>query len=129
MSFVFGKRSEDNLHGVNPTLVAIARRALQLSPVDFSITEGLRSVERQKELVASGKSQTMASRHIDGCAVDIFPVGSTWQIAEFIPVLKAFKKAGDELGISLRFGVNWKNDPTLPIETKFVDAPHVELPR
>lgn len=129
MSFVFGSRSEKNLKGVNRTLVACARRALEITPVDFTVIEGLRSVERQRELVAQGKSQTMASRHIDGCALDIFPVGGTWEVSEFIPVLKAFKQAADELGVTLRFGINWKNDPTLPIETKFVDAPHVELPR
>lgn len=125
----FSQRSESNLVGVNPTLVACARRALDISPVDFTIIEGLRNVDRQRELVAQGKSQTMQSRHIDGCAVDILPVGSTWKVAEFMPVLKAFKQAADELGIVLRFGVNWKHDPTLPIETKFVDAPHIELPK
>ncbi|MDI5633335.1 M15 family peptidase, partial [Salmonella enterica subsp. enterica serovar Anatum] len=62
----FSQRSENNLKGVNADLVKIVRRALQLSPVDFGITEGLRTVERQRQLVAAGKSQTMNSRHITG---------------------------------------------------------------
>ncbi|ENA1747725.1 M15 family peptidase, partial [Yersinia ruckeri] len=57
-------RSENNLNGVNPALVKVVRRALELSPIDFGVTEGLRTVARQKELVAAGKSQTMNSRHI-----------------------------------------------------------------
>ncbi|WP_368771219.1 hypothetical protein [Enterobacter cloacae] len=51
-----------------------------------------------------------------------------WKIEEFKPLLKAVKQAADEQGLKLRFGINWKNDPALPIETKFIDAPHVEIP-
>lgn len=127
MTFKFGTRSETNLRGVNPSLVAVARRALELTKVDFTVIEGLRTLDRQKELVRTGKSQTMKSKHLEGRAVDIFPVGGTWKIDEFRPVLEAFHKAGQELGIPLRFGINWKNDPSLPIETKFIDAPHIEL--
>ena len=61
-TFKFSSRSEKNLQGVNPDLVKVTRRALEISEVDFGITEGLRSVERQKQLVAEGKSQTMNSR-------------------------------------------------------------------
>ncbi|ENW8874277.1 hypothetical protein ACFMRQ_005082, partial [Escherichia coli] len=61
--FRFSRRSEKNLEGVKPQLVAVVRRALELTEVDFGITEGLRSKYRQKQLVAEGKSQTMNSRH------------------------------------------------------------------
>lgn len=129
MSYQFGKRSLENLKGVNPLLVKVLNRALEITPVDFTVIEGLRTVERQKQLVNEGKSQTMNSRHITGDAVDIIPVNTKWKIEEFIPLLKAVKQAADELGVKLRFGINWKNDPSLPIETKFIDAPHVEIPR
>lgn len=129
MSYQFGKRSLENLKGVNPLLVKVLNRALEITPVDFTVIEGLRTVERQKQLVNEGKSQTMNSRHITGDAVDIIPVNTKWKLEEFIPILKAVKQAGDELGVKLRFGINWKNDPSLPIETKFIDAPHVEIPR
>ena len=69
--FRFSRRSEKNLEGVKPQLVAVVRRALELTEVDFGITEGLRSKYRQKQLVAEGKSQTMNSRHrlwFDGTA-------------------------------------------------------------
>ncbi len=127
-NFKFSQRSENNLKGVNPDLVKVIRRALELTPVDFIVIEGLRTQARQKELVATGKSQTMNSRHLSGNAVDIIPVNTTWQIKEFGPILNAVKQAAVEQGIKLRFGINWKNDPSLPIETKFIDAPHVEIP-
>ena len=127
-NFKFSQRSENNLKGVNPDLVKVIRRALEITPVDFIVIEGLRTQARQKEMVATGKSQTMNSRHLTGHAVDIIPVNTTWNIEEFHPLLKAVKQAADEQGLKLRFGINWKNDPALPIETKFIDAPHVEIP-
>ncbi|MEM7976922.1 M15 family metallopeptidase [Morganella morganii] len=126
--FRFSQRSENNLNGVNSDLVRVIRRALEITPVDFIVIEGLRTQARQKELVAAGKSQTNNSRHLTGHAVDIIPVNTKWQIEEFKPPLKAVKQAADELGVKLRFGINWKNDPSLPIETRFIDAPHVEIP-
>lgn len=127
-NFKFSQRSETNLKGVNPDLVRVIRRALELTTVDFIVIEGLRTQARQKELVATGKSQTMNSRHLTGNAVDIIPVNTTWNIEEFKPLLKAVKQAADEQGLKLRFGINWKNDPSLPIETRFIDAPHIEIP-
>lgn len=127
-NFRFSQRSENNLIGVKPALVNVIRRALELTPVDFIVIEGLRTQARQKELVATGKSQTMNSRHLTGNAVDIIPVNTTWNIEEFKPLLKAVKQAADEQGLKLRFGINWKNDPSLPIETRFIDAPHIEIP-
>lgn len=70
-TFKFSSRSEKNLQGVNPDLVKVTRRALEISEVDFGITEGLRSRYRQKQLVTTGKSQTMNSRHLTGHAVDV----------------------------------------------------------
>ncbi|EBC5894661.1 M15 family peptidase [Salmonella enterica subsp. enterica serovar Infantis] len=126
--FKFSQRSEKNLNGVNPDLVKVIRRALEITPVDFIVIEGVRTQARQKDMVATGKSQTMNSRHLSGNAVDIIPVNTTWKIEEFKPLLKAVKQAADEQGMKLRFGINWKHDPSLPIETKFIDAPHVEMP-
>ncbi|ENZ0346994.1 M15 family metallopeptidase [Morganella morganii] len=126
--FRFSQRSENNLKGVNSDMVKVIRRALEITPVDFIVIEGLRTQARQKELVAAGKSQTNNSRHLTGHAVDIIQVNTKWQIEEFKPLLKAVKQAADELGVKLRFGINWKNDPSLPIETRFIDAPHVEIP-
>lgn len=133
MGFKLSGRSESNLVGVDDRLVKVIRRALEISSADFAVIEGLRTIEKQRENVRKGVSKTMDSRHLTGHAVDILPSsikpGMDWELHYFMPVLKAIKQAGDELGVPLRFGVNWKSDPSLPIETKFIDAPHVEIPK
>lgn len=119
--FVFGPRSEERLQGVHPDLVKIVRRALQLSSVDFSVSEGLRSLARQRELFNAGKSRTMRSRHITGHAVDLYPVskaGAEWVRADFEPVVAAMKQAAAELGLPLECGHDWKSFP---------DSPHFQL--
>lgn len=121
-NFKFSQRSENNLRGVHPDLVKVARLALELSPVDFGITEGLRTVERQKQLVAEGKSQTMNSRHISGHAVDVFayptPAGS-WDWQYYQQISQAFKQAGKNMGIPVEWGGDWKT---------LKDGPHFQLP-
>lgn len=121
-NFKFSQRSENNLKGVNPDLVKIVRRALQLSPVDFGITEGLRTVERQRQLVAAGKSQTMNSRHISGHAVDVFAYPTStgsWEWKYYEQIATAFKQAAKELDIPVEWGGDWKT---------LKDGPHFQLP-
>jgi hypothetical protein len=120
--FKFGARSEGNLVGVHADLQKIVRRALQLSVVDFSVVEGVRSLARQRDLVAQGKSRTLRSRHLTGHAVDLYPVskaGAEWQRADFAPVVDAMKRAAAELGLPLECGHDWK---------AFPDSPHHQLP-
>ncbi|HEY3591739.1 MAG TPA: M15 family metallopeptidase [Buttiauxella sp.] len=122
MTFKFSQRSETNLKGVNPQLVTVVRRALELSPIDFGITEGLRTVARQKELLAAGKSQTMNSRHITGHAVDVFafptPSGS-WEWKYYKQIANSVKQAAKDLNIPIEWGGDW-------ITLK--DGPHFQLP-
>lgn len=121
-NFKFSQRSENNLKGVNQDLVKIVRRALQLSPVDFGITEGLRTVERQRQLVAAGKSQTMNSRHISGHAVDVFAYptsAGSWEWKYYEQIATAFKQAAKELNIPVEWGGDWKT---------LKDGPHFQLP-
>lgn len=121
-NFKFSQRSENNLKGVNADLVKIVRRALQLSPVDFGITEGLRTVERQRQLVDAGKSQTMNSRHISGHAVDVFAYptsAGSWEWKYYEQIATAFKQAAKELNIPVEWGGDWKT---------LKDGPHFQLP-
>lgn len=121
-NFKFSQRSENNLKGVNADLVKIVRRALQLSPVDFGITEGLRTIERQRQLVAAGKSQTMNSRHITGHAVDVFAYptsAGSWEWKYYEQIATAFKQAAEELNIPVEWGGDWKT---------LKDGPHFQLP-
>ncbi|WP_075685104.1 M15 family metallopeptidase [Serratia marcescens] len=121
-NFCFSPRSEKNLRGVHPDLVCVVRRALALSDVDFGITEGLRTPERQRQLVAAGKSQTQNSRHLTGHAVDVFayptPAGS-WEWKYYAQISAAFKQAAAELNIPIEWGGDWKT---------LKDGPHFQLP-
>lgn len=131
MNFRFGKKSEEKLASVHRDLSRVARKALELSPVDFGITEGLRSEEKQKQLVAEGASKTMKSKHLTGHAIDIacFVDGEvTWKLEYYQIVANAFALACDELKVNLRWGGSWKvNNFKLDPENKFVDAVHFEL--
>lgn len=69
--YKLSKKSLDRMKGVHPDLVKVVKRAIQISEVDFTVTEGLRDIERQRELVKSGASKTMNSRHLTGHAVDL----------------------------------------------------------
>lgn len=114
--FRLGTRSLQNLSGVNPDLVAVVKRAIQITEVDFTVIEGLRSRERQKQLVAKGASKTMNSRHLTGHAVDIAPYPISWEKEDFIPVVEAMKQAAEDLGIEVVHGHDWG-----------WDSPHHEL--
>lgn len=125
--FKFGERSEKNLTGVNPLLVAVARRALELSAKDFAITEGLRSAERQGELLRAGATKVKHSKHQDGKAVDVYPIGADWNKPDqWLPVLDAFHRAGEQLNVPLRFGRTWTDNPH-DKAASFCDACHIEL--
>lgn len=125
------------LTGVHPDLIKVVERAKEFS--EFAVLEGLRTVERQRELVAKGASQTMASRHITGHAVDIAPLVAgqvSWDWRYYYPMANAMKKAAAELGVQIVWGGAWKNlnDLPNPITSKdqsktFADGPHFELDR
>ena len=125
-TFTFSTRSEANLRGVHPDLVAVVRRALALSTVDFVVTEGLRSAARQQQLRAEGKSRVVRSKHQDGLAVDLFPSGGTWQAAEFLPLRDAMFAAAAERGIRLRWGGDFNGDGP-EVGRDNWDSPHFEL--
>lgn len=121
--FKFSQRSIERLQGVHPELVLVASRALGYSTVDFGVTEGLRSIDRQRELVADGKSQTMNSRHLTGDAIDVVAyVGGkvSWEMKHYEAIAQAFKKAAVELGINIEWGGDWRT---------FKDGPHFQRVR
>lgn len=123
MTFRFSERSARNLAGVHPRLVAIAALALAESDVDFVVTEGLRTRTRQAELVASGASRTMNSRHLTGHAVDVAAwVGGSvrWDWPLYEQIARAFKSAALTLDVPLVWGGDWE---------RFRDGPHFELAR
>jgi peptidoglycan L-alanyl-D-glutamate endopeptidase CwlK len=113
------KRSKLKLEGVHPDLVAVVERAAELGP-DFIVTEGLRSLERQRELRRIGKSQTLNSRHLTGHAVDVCDLKAKYTLPEMRAIAASMKKAAADLNVPIAWGGDWKT---------FKDTPHFELCR
>lgn len=123
MSFRLSARSRDRLKGVHPDLVRVVERAIQLTGVDFMITEGLRTPARQAELKRAGASQTLNSRHLTGHAVDVaaWVDGDVrWDWPLYPRIASAFKQAARELNTPIIWGGDW---------TRLRDGPHFELDR
>jgi len=117
-SYSLSQRSMQNLSGVHPDLVAVVKRAIEITEQDFSVIEGVRNIERQRQLVAKGASQTMNSRHLTGHAVDLAPYPLSWDWEYFYPIADAMKQAAEELNVDLEWGGDW---------TSFKDGPHFQL--
>lgn len=117
------ERSHQRLQGVHPDLQRVVLLAATLTDTDFIITEGLRTVERQRQLVAKGASQTMNSRHITGHAVDLAATVDgevRWDWPLYHRLAAAMKEAARQLGIRMVWGGDWRS---------FKDGPHFELDR
>lgn len=109
----FNERSEELLAGVNPMLAQLLRNVEAKMPDAFEISEGMRNAERQAQLVAEGKSQTMNSKHLTGDAVDIHVVGPdgkpNWDFEAYRPIADAAKAEAAALGIpNFVWGGDWK---------------------
>jgi peptidoglycan L-alanyl-D-glutamate endopeptidase CwlK len=132
----WGPRSQYNMDGLHPDLILILNRALQTSPHDFVVTEGLRTLERQKELVRIGASKTLKSRHLKqadgyGHAFDFYAMVDTnsdgkisfeemSNVRLMLPIADAIKAAAKEKNVAITYGGDWR---------KFRDYPHFELNR
>lgn len=121
MTFRFGLRSQANLIGVHKDLQEVAYLALMLSPIDFAITDGVRSRAEQLELFETNKTKTMHSRHLTGHAIDIVALVDgkvTWGWKHYEDIATAFKAAAARLNIDLEWGGDW---------VSFKDGPHFQL--
>lgn len=110
MGYQFSTRSYRKMDGVHSELIAIASRALAVSEVDFGISEGLRTKERQRRLVNSGASKTMNSYHITGHAIDVaaYVDGELrWDWPLYDTIAEAMRQGALELGIQLTWGGAW----------------------
>ena len=123
------QRSKNNLSGVHPVMVAIINKAVELfndkynQDSYFVITEGVRTLERQKQLLADKKSQTLDSYHLTCHAVDValFLNGKiTWDIKDYKKFADIMKQATKDLGYEIVWGGDWK---------KFKDAVHFQIDR
>ena len=110
MSFKLSSRSEGRLEGINPQLIEVVKTAITLTKVDFGVTCGMRTVEEQEKLVASGASQTMKSKHLEGRAVDLVAyVGPnvTWALNKYDEIADAMAAAAKQKGVALKWGAAW----------------------
>lgn len=131
MGFELTPRDLARLEGVHPDLVRVIKRAARDAPdgQQFVVLEGRRSVTRQAELVRQGASQTMASRHITGHAVDIAPYLDTdgdgdkepsWHWPHYHRLAAVVKAAARSEAVQIEWGGDWLH---------WKDGPHWQLPR
>ena len=123
MGFKLSQASLARLKGVHPDLTKVVRRAIEITPVDFRVLEGLRSPARQRKLKSAGASTILNSRHITGHAIDFAALidGKVdWSWPLYARIAAAFKQAAKEKGVPIVWGGDWKS---------FKDGGHIELPR
>lgn len=133
----FSQRSLDNLKGVHPLLVKVMYEAIKNPPFDFTITEGVRSQERQMELYDQGRTKPgLIVTQVDGVvkksnhqvkadglgyAVDIYPYVNGKVDVNALTELKAIGahivKVAKQMNIPIEWGGNWT----------MRDYPHIEL--
>ena len=135
--------------GVEPELKEVVYDAIKVTKIDFGVIEGLRTEEKQKQLVESGASQTMKSKHLDGRAVDLMAyIGGrgSWELSVYDEIADAMKEAAIKVDVAVRWGAAWtvtdirEWEGTMEeamnsyIDTRrgqgrrpFIDAPHFEL--
>lgn len=127
--YKLSQSSLSKLVGVHPDLVKVVKRAIEITPIDFKITEGVRTMARQKQLVAEGKSKTLKGRHIPdnnacklGCAIDLAALPNnvlSWEWKYYEQLAKAMKQAAKEVNVPIEWGGDW---------TSLKDGPHFQLP-
>ena len=149
MTYKLSTKSQERLIGVEPELKEIVYEAIKVTKVDFGVIEGLRTEEKQKQLVESGASQTMKSKHLEGRAVDLMAyIGGrgSWELSVYDEIADAMKEAAIKVDVAVRWGAAWtitdirEWEGTMEeamnsyIDTRrgqgrrpFIDAPHFEL--
>ena len=152
--FNLSARSRSRLEGVHPDLSAVVHRAIELTKVDFGVTQGVRTLEQQEANVAAGKSQTMKSKHLiqdDGYshAVDVVAyVGPdvSWELNVYDDICDAFAQAAREMEVPIKWGAAWSEGDIRSYSGSaedammayvdlrrsqgrrpFIDAPHFEM--
>ncbi len=106
------------LQGVHADLVKVVERAAAQDGVVFVVTEGVRSVKRQRDLFAHGATTTMKSRHLTGHAVDLAVlIGDeiSWSWPLYAQLAQVMKAAASEVAVPIEWGGDWRT---------FNDGPH-----
>ena len=127
----FGKRSLKRLEGVDPRLVEVLNEVVKY--FDITVIEGLRSQERQDQLVKEGKSKTKFGKHVQGLAVDISPYPIDQNARDDYHYLGGFVLGiASSMGIKIRWGGDWNasslyEGQRTTKDNNFDDLVHFEL--
>lgn len=149
MVFKLSGRSMKKLKGVNEGLVAVVKDAIGITKVDFGVTFGLRTLEEQKKLYESGRSQTMKSKHLEGRAVDLvayFGSDISWELNVYDDICDAMAEAARKNDVAIKWGAAWSEGDIREYagtaedamnayidlrrsqgRRPFIDAPHFEM--
>lgn len=125
--------------GVDQRLVDIAQEACQALPFDVIVVEGVRTIQRQRDLYAQGRTKpgkivtwTMNSKHIDGLAVDLAPYDHEtkqilWgDVLKFNDMIRSMLRVAAAHKVKIRSGADWNQNGVLR-ENRETDSPHFEL--
>ena len=149
MGFTLSQRSLDRLEGVNPDMIRVVKKAIDLTKIDFGVICGMRTIEEQEALVAKGASQTMKSKHLDGLAVDLMAyIGgrASWELNVYDDICDAMAEAARKNDVAIKWGAAWSEGDIRSYSgtaedammayvdlrrsqgrRPFIDAPHFEL--
>lgn len=114
--FKLSKRSLDNIAGVDPDMIRVAKRAIEITLVDFGYPSlgGIRTAEEQRQLFDDGKSKADGymhkSRHQSGLAIDFYAYvdgAASWHREHLAMVAAAHLQAAAELGVNVKWGGLW----------------------
>jgi peptidoglycan L-alanyl-D-glutamate endopeptidase CwlK len=149
MAFKLSSRSLKKLDGVDEGIVAVVKDAIGITKVDFGVTFGLRTLEEQKKLYESGRSQTMKSKHLEGRAVDLvayFGSDISWELNVYDDICDAMAEAARKNDVAIKWGAAWSEGDIREYagtaedamnayvdlrrsqgRRPFIDAPHFEM--
>ena len=123
--YKFGKRSRERLKGVDARLVNVLNELIKI--MDVTVIEGLRSAERQEELLAKGATKVKYSKHMEGKAVDIAPYPIDWNDRERFHYMGGMVRGiAKALNLNIRWGGDWDSDGEIK-DNKFDDLVHIEI--
>ncbi|MFW3388333.1 UNVERIFIED_CONTAM: M15 family metallopeptidase, partial [Kocuria sp. CPCC 205274] len=114
-----GKRSLERLSTIKPKLREVVLKACETMPFDITVIEGIRTLERQKELLKQGATKTLNSKHLTGDAVDLAPYPIDWNDTDRFKIMaNHVLDAAKKMKVNVTWGGNWKT---------FIDMPHFQL--
>ena len=123
--YKFGKRSRKRLEGVDAKLINVLNELIKI--MDVTVIEGLRSAERQKELLAKGATKVKYFKHMEGKAVDIAPYPIDWEDRERFHYMGGMVRGiARALNLKVRWGGDWDSDGEIK-DNSFDDLVHIEI--